>query len=282
MKRGLIADRADATALLLGLLKDLRSGRGHWRDIVLSGRKNSLPIAPEFFIDVNQAVFYKLVTVNNRDVCVDIAACSGVISASLAEEYKTVYALESVDEWVEFMDFRFKQDGIGNAKVLKARLPSLPIKNETADLIIAHDLPRDGWRIDGRKNPRTAFLDILLEARRCLKYGGKIAMAARNSWNMRSLGEGARKRSYAYSYWQYVKLFEKAGLKSIRTYLSYPEHNLPRQIYSMDRQPLSDFYNIYQADNRFNKMIKKFSDLFNKRYIPAFFEKSFYIVGQKQ
>lgn len=282
MRRGLYEGRAGAAALLPGLLKDLRSGRGHWRDIVLSARKHPLSIAPGFFTDINRAVFYKLITVKDREVCVDISACSGVISASLAEEYKTVYALEAVDEWIEFMDFRFKQDGIGNAKALKACLPVLPIKNESVDLIIAHDVPRDGRRGEVRKDSREEFSDILSEAHRCLKYGGKIAAALPNGWNIASFREGARRGSYAHSYWQYIKLFEKAGFKNIKTYLSYPEHNLPRQVYSMDRQPLSDFYNIYHANNRFKKIIKKLSDLLGRRYLTAFFEKSFYLVGQKQ
>lgn len=276
------ASRLDSMPLatMSECLKELRSSGRPWRS-VLQDRRFQVPRDQyRSFTNPQKGTFYRLLSPGRRRAFLEVGARSGIVSACLSEEYERGYALEIDSEFVEFMRLRFLMDSIANVQVLQGDALAIPLPDGSIDLTVIDGAVEWAPPADRRPAAGQVQLKILREIHRCLGAAGKIAIAVENAWDYRSKRGRAHRRS-VHSYFGYRKLLTEAGYSKIRIFVVMPDFHLPIDIYSFDRQSLNELFQKYDSASRAKRAVKRLSDALGVRYLCAYFQRAFYIVGAK-
>ena len=149
----------------------------HWRESI---EELDCPVITQkrsWFLDQAKALFYKNLHLPSKDCFLDIGAGSGVISTELSKSFKEGVAFDHLPEAVRFMKKRVLQDMISNVQVVAGDGLKLPFCNEIFDLTILHGVLEWIASFKQGKNCRKVQRDFLMNNLRCLKKGGKIAIA---------------------------------------------------------------------------------------------------------
>lgn len=198
----------------------------------------------------------------------DMGAGWGGNAFPLCRHVEQVVAVESVPERTEFLSIRKEQEEARNLQVICASVHSLPLPENSFDLIILNGFLE--WAaISKQGQPREIQKEVLAGIRRLLRDQGCVYIGIENRFginmllggndhsNMKytslmprfmaslamRLGSSTRHfhvqaiapsyRTYTYSYWGYLKLLHEAGYHSIevRGALTY---NMPTVMYCLD------------------------------------------------
>ena len=174
----------------------------------------------------------------------------GANSFGLAPYVDAVVACDRNPDRLRFMKARAAQDRVSNMQTLcVSDTPHLPFGDGQFDLVVFSG-SRGSMPAQGSGSPPALQRNFLREAARILKPDGRLLLAVRNRWSLRSwrgqpeettglrfisllprpvadfyaqrrLGEGYRDRTY--SLWGYRRLLNSAGFASSRAYLPLPD-----------------------------------------------------------
>jgi len=187
--------------------------------------------------------------------------------------------LETQPEFVEFMRLRFLEDSISNVRVLQGDALSVPLPDGSIDLAVINGATAWSPQAERQSAPEHTQARILSEIHRCLGPAGKIAIAVENAWDYRS--EKDHVRSHVHSYFGCRRLLAETGYSKIRVFVVMPDYHLPIDIYSFDRQSLNELFQKYDSASRVKRVVKRLSDVLGVRYLWAYFQRAFYVVGTK-
>lgn len=260
------------------LVDQLRSGAGNWRELLAEPRFEALRARERWFDDRQKGMFYRLLSPVRRDAFLEFQAGSGIVSACLAEDFGRGYALERRPLFAEFIRQRMRRDGISNVVVLASHGAEFQLGDGEVDLVAIDD------PLDCDPEP------VLSEARRCLRPQGRLIMAVDNAWCLRrpltaaefsgDSGAGAgreRKRSPP----GYRRLLARSGFRNPRLFVVKSRRQLPIDIYSFHREALAQLYRKYGSRSRAGRLAMAVSRLAGTPYLAAWFQPSYYLVGDR-
>ena len=216
-----------------------------------------------FIADLDRAKWFKMLSLPSESIVLDLGAGLGTISQSIARDGAHVYAVERVEERVQFMRLRFRQEGCTNIKIIRSDIDHLPFSERSFDLIVLNGVLE--WLPFSRKqdNPREAQLYYLGELRKLLKPKGVLYIGIENRFNydfivgapdphigvkfvtvlprwvanlICTIQTGDRYRPYLYSPVGYQKLLAQAGFAESEVFSALPSYNNPRVIRSLESQ----------------------------------------------
>lgn len=234
------------------------------------GWRNAVGAVPEAMRDnimkTERAAFQDVIPIPEGSAILDIGAGMGCLSAELAARHRVV-ALEGVPERARFIALRKRQDGLENLTVINADLNRIRfgagqfdagIVNGVLEWVGLFDLsvPPSAGQIRFLQMLRSAlrpsgFLYIGIENR----IGMSQIMGARDHSGLRYTSllprfvaawvcrRGARYRTelnagyrtYTYSYYGYRRLFRRAGLEIVQTWVAPLGYNLPTWLVPLHR-----------------------------------------------
>jgi SAM-dependent methyltransferase len=237
----------------------------------------------EFVSDLSRADWHKMLALGDKSIALDFGAGLGTISQAISRSCGHVFAVEQVEERVQFMRLRFRQEGCKNITVLRANADTLPFAAGTFDLIVLNGVLE--WLPLSRKDldPRDGQLHYLRTFQKLLKPGGILYVGIENRTDY-SLLLGApdphiairyvailprwiadlvckarirdRYRPYLYSHAGYRKLLSEAGYRSVEIFTAFPSYNKPRKMLNL-REKSDQFVNdFWLTKNRFSRWVK--------------------------
>lgn len=236
-------------------------------------KNNSWKKAAEQF-KVYERFYKKLVDANFVDFLfslpkdskiLDLGAGLGTFSYALASYYKNITIVEPVDERILFNCLRFKQENL-NALLIKANALSLPLKDNSFDLVIMNGLFEWLPFADQKRKPKEVQEDILKKVYNKIKNEGYLYLGIENRFyykyflgykdphtNLRFNSILPRKLAnlyhklvknkpylnYIYSIKGYQKLLKNTGFKEIQVYGAFPSYNHPQFIFDLNKNTLN-------------------------------------------
>jgi SAM-dependent methyltransferase len=226
-----------------------------WKGALLSSVDPEVMRASEMILNLDRANWCLLTELPQTSRVLDLGAGMGANSHALALRYREVVAVEPVVERVNFMQCRFKQEGLRNIQVVRTSLWDLPFGSESFDLISMNGVLE---RVaQGRRgDPRHLQQAALKKAAKLLRPGGVLYIGIDNRLSAgyfvgypdphsrmpwvtilpralahlyaRWRGDPEGYRNYLYSAWGYGRLLRQSGFRSVECYLALPSYNNPR------------------------------------------------------
>ena len=203
----------------------------------------------------------------------DIGAGLGAQSHALACRFREVFALEPVQEQVDFMRRRFAQDGIRNVKILRTSPWDIPFPPGSFDAVVLNGtLP---WLATGREgDPRALQVAALKSAFQLLAPGGYLYLGIENrmfwrsfvgapdvhcglpyvtvlprpvaNWYAKRQGQAEGYRNYTYSTRGYKKLLAAAGFTNAQVYLAMPSYEASRMFLPLKENVFSYYHKNFE------------------------------------
>lgn len=276
--------RAFPVDLMARFVEDLKKQSGDWKALLLEPRYEGLRERQRWFSDRQKAMFYRILSPRRRQAFLELQAGSGVVSACLSEDFERGYSLELRATFADFIELRFRSEGIENVHVLRAgHAAGIPLPESSVDLV-AIDSPLSA-------GPESNGSAVLSEVRRCLRAGGRLIMAVDNSWQLpRPLtsielsGDGGESASMMSprSPAGYCRLLRRAGFDNPRYFVVKPRRQLPIDIYSPHRETLDLLYRKYDRGSPVRRMLKWVSDIARVPYLGSYFQPSYYLLGERR
>ena len=263
------------------LLQDMESKS--WHAAMKSHPSSKVQERYEFVSDLSRADWHKMLALGDTSIVLDIGAGLGTISQAISQSCGHVFAVEQVEERVQFMRSRFQQEGCKNISVLRANADTLPFAAGTFDLIVLNGVLE--WLPLSRKdlNPRKAQLHYLRAFQKLLKPGGTLYVGIENRTNY-GLLLGApdphisisyvtilprwiadwvcrarirdRYRPYLYSHAGYRKLLSEAGYRSVEIFAALPSYNNARKMLNLREKSDRFVDDVWLTKNRFSRWVK--------------------------
>lgn len=237
-----------------------------------------------FINDLSRARWHQLLKLPGNSVVLDLGAGTGTISQALSEHYGQIFSIERVEERVEFMRIRFKQEKCENITIIKSDIDQIPFPENYFDLIVLNGVLEWLPFSKPQDNPRKAQIGYLKALKKLLKPGGTIYIGIENRYNY-SLFLGAPDphisikyvtilprfishlickiktgdwyRPYLYSSAGYRRLLKDAGYLDVDIFASLPSYNEPRQIISLMNQSAEFQEWIWVSKNRLSNFAKR-------------------------
>lgn len=274
--------------LMADLVRELDAGSGDWRQLLLDPRFERLRDRDRWFNDRQKGMFYRLMSSPQRNAFLEIQAGSGIVSACLSEDYERGYAFEHRPVLADFIGHRFRTDGIRNVEVMRMDACSLPLADGSVDLVVIDAPLAAGAFAPGPADAEAAGLSVLREARRCLGPEGRLIMAVDNAWGgSRRLGPAERSGDFGHEGGRmrarnapaYCRLLRNAGFRNARVFVVKTCRQLPIDIYSFHRESLEQLYGKYYSRSRAARFVMWACKLARLPFLAAYFQPSFYLVG---
>jgi SAM-dependent methyltransferase len=242
-----------------------RAGTGDWKAALLNHPEASVQRSAQMVLNVDRSNWHWLLDLPPDSRALDLGAGTGTNSHGLALQYREVVAVEPVMERVQFMQHRFRQEGLANVKILRTSLWDLPFAAGSFDLVAMNGVLE--WVAEGRSgNPGRLQEAALRNAVRMLRPGGYLYLGIENrlclgyfagypdphcglpfvtilprplaDWYARQRGRNGY-RNYLYSSRGYRKLLRKAGFSHVEVYLALPSYNEPKALIPLDGKSFS-------------------------------------------
>lgn len=233
----------------------LRAASTSWRDALLGSSKPAVQRASEMILNVNRANWHLLTDLPIEGRVLDLGAGMGTTSHALSSYCREVVAVEPVAERVQFMKYRFEQEGIRNVRIVRGTLWDLPFSGANFDLIAMNGVLE--WVPQGRQGDPKALQRLALKiVSDLLRPGGVLYLGIENrfvpgyfvgypdphagipwvtvlprrlaQFYARWKGERDGYRNYLYSAAGYRRLLGESGFRSVECYLALPSYNDPK------------------------------------------------------
>lgn len=227
----------------------------HWKTVLLESEDASVRRAAEMILNVDRANWHWLIDLSPESRVLDVGAGLGANSHALARRFREVFALEPVQERVDFMRQRFAQEGIDNVRILKTSLWDIPFPPKSCQLVVLNGVLE--WVATGQAgDPRALQVTALKRVFNLLSPGGYLYVGIENrmpyqyfigapdvhcglpyvtvlprpvaNWYAKRRGQTEGYRNYIYSIRGYRKLLAAAGFQNVQFYLAIPSYNAPR------------------------------------------------------
>lgn len=260
------------------------SAREGWRE---AARRLLPPDLFYYIADPRRAAFQSVFPVPPGGRVLDIGAGLGAIATELARRYR-VLALEGVRERTQMLEIRKAQDNLDNLTIWNADLNSVRLKPGQFDGIVVNGVLEWVALFDPSLGPDDVQVRFLKQLRELLTPGGKIyvAIESRFGWNQirgaidhsglrytsllpRFLARMACRyssnyrsdinagyRTYTYSYYGYRKLFRRAGLKIVETYVSLPGYNEPTDLIPLRTPAIREYVKRAEARHTVRRKVR--------------------------
>ena len=255
-----------------------------WHEIMKDHPASQVRQRYQFISDLTRGDWHKLLALRPDSVALDLGAGLGTISQAISRAVGHVFAVEQVQERVQFMRRRFQQEGCENITVIRASADSLPFAPDSLDLIVLNGVLE--WLPLSRKhdNPRRAQLHYLKRLRELLKPLGTLYVGIENRTEYSLLVGGLdphislrhvavlprpiadlicevkihdRYRTYLYSHWGYKRLFSEAGYRAVEIFAALPSYSQPRKILSLREKSDRFIEDVWFTKNRLSQWVKK-------------------------
>lgn len=118
----------------------------------------------------------------SEQVCLDIGSGWGTLSLGLSRFYKTVYSVERVYERLHFQALRAAGDDIHNVHFLRCNSLTLPLLDNTVDLVVLNGILEWMGLADLKREPDELQLAFLAEVKRVLKPTGMVYIGIENRY----------------------------------------------------------------------------------------------------
>ena len=213
----------------------------------------------------------------------DLGAGLGNYTQIISPHAKHIYAVDRVEERVQFMQKRFQEEGCRNITVVRSDVDSLPFPEGSFDLIILNGVLE--WLPFSRKkaNPREAQIYYLRTMRKLLSASGTIYIGIENRMSYdylrggmdqhvslkyvavlpRFLADvvckrkmGDRYRPYQYTSAGYKRLLRDAGYREAEVYSAFPSYILPKKVVSLRESSIHFAGDVWRTKNRVNLWAK--------------------------
>ena len=269
-------------AIARELLREMRSRS--WHEVMRAHPSEDVRMRYRITSDPGRAGWSELLDIGAESIVLDVGAGLGGISQALSRRYAQVYAIERVEERVQFMKLRFEQEQCQNITVVRADADTLPFPERYFDLIVLNGVLE--WLPFSRKqdNPRDAQLHYIRRLRNLLKPGGVLAVGIENRTDyglllgsedphisiryvavlprivadlICRLKIGDRYRPYLYSHAGYRKLIREAGYKSVEIYGAWPGYANPKKLLSLKKSSIEFVDHVWVTKNPLSRWIKK-------------------------
>jgi len=244
-----------------------RAAEENWKKVLVESPDATVRRAAAMILDLDRANWHFLAGLPADCDVLDLGAGTGTTSHALARHYRQITALEPVLERVQFMRHRFAQENIGNVRIVRSSLWTLPFLPESFDLVAMNGVLE--WVPVGREgDPETVQIEALKNAFRLLRPGGYLYVGIENrfasgyfagyndphaelpwvtilprrmaNWYARQRGRDGY-RNYLYSSRGYHRLLRKAGFTRLKTYLAIPSYNDPRFLIPLEGDEYSNY-----------------------------------------
>ena len=255
-----------------------------WKQVIRDHPSPTVRGYLEWLTDLNRAHWHALANLKSDSVVLDLGAGLGTISYVLSRSYAHVFAVEKVEERVEFMRLRFAQDGCDNITLIRTDIDLLPFPEQSLDLIVLNGVLE--WLPYNRKdlNPREAQLHYLTKLRTLLKPGGTLYVGIENRLSYKffagapdphiwikfvpvlprivsdavcKLKIGDRYRPYTYSHLGYRKLLAQAGFREVEMLTVFPSYHDPKEIISLNSKSELFVKNTWMTKNPLSAAVKR-------------------------
>lgn len=277
-----------------------------WRSALENAECPVLSKKKDWFLNTAKADFYRNLGLEASCRFLDIGAGSGVISAEMSRHCAGGTALDFAEEATAFMKLRFQQDGLGNLHVVRGDALRLPFTSGSFDLVILNGVLEWVAAYTKGQSCRSVQIDFLKETRRCLKPGGRVAIAIENRWDLEHflgasphgeppfvavmprilaravnyLLKGRDYRTYIYGRSGYRRLLNAAGYFNSTVYIAVPNYYAPERAELPKRENIQTIYQERQAQIRRRKM--RVEHLLHKLGLLGFVLPAFYITAENR
>ena len=236
--------------------------QGSWREAVRARfpEKDNMRFG---LLDPQRASWAPMMGLDEHSRALDIGSGYGAITHSLSRFAGEVYSVEAIAERIDFSRERFRQDGIGNVHLVQASATSLPLAENSFDLVVVNGVLEWVGEWDVTVDPRTVQINFLKKICRLLKQDGRLLVGIENRFGLgfllgqldhsgipytslvprpvatfmlsRSsqthyrtrLNTRKQYRTYTYSESGYRKLLSDAGFAEMSSYWADPGYNQP-------------------------------------------------------
>ena len=225
-----------------------------WHQVVYRDLPRRYPDRYRYIFHPIRADWLYLGKGQERGAALDLGAGWGGLSLRLSRLFERVVAVEGVWERIKFASLLFRQEDASNVIPLHADIHSLPLAEESFDLVVMNGVLE--WAALGgeESDPERAQLNLLAKARRMLRPGGTLYIGIENRFALIFLiggrdhgqprGMGVLPRPLAKWYGRlrrlsqrhplthspagYRRLLQQAGFDDIGFYCAFPSYSYPR------------------------------------------------------
>lgn len=294
---------------MAAMVREIAGGDRPWRTAL---REGSVDVPSEVlrWLDNSQrGAFFQLMAPPGGAAFLAVGDESGIISGGLSDDYDRGFLAEMRPLVSEFLEHRFRLDGMGRVAVIREPAVALSLSDGAVDFVAVDGISASTPLSRDSRGSREEQLMLLREMRRCLRPGGRIVVSAENAWSIQRrlnsigvfkghirqfefsskvLGNVAhrlthirRGRGAIHNYFGYKRLMQAAGFANTRVFVVLPDHHLPIDIYSCHSRALDAYYSKYYAGSRVGGWLKKFSAVLGAPHPLAYLEASFYLVAER-
>jgi SAM-dependent methyltransferase len=241
----------------------------YWKTVLLESEDATVKQAAEMILNVDRANWHWLTDLGPQSRVLDVGAGMGANSHALARRFREVFALEPVQERVDFMRQRFAQEGIGNLKILRTSLWDIPFPPKSCDLVVLNGVLE--WIAVGKEgDPKMLQVAALRKAFQLLAPSGYLYVGTENrmqwqhftgatdvhcgmpyvtvlprplaNWYAKRRGQAEGYRNYIYSIRGYRSLLAAGGFTNVQFYLAIPSYDAPRFYVPVKENVFSYYY----------------------------------------
>ncbi len=152
----------------------------NWREVVEENLSKDYQSIIKYIDDDSRADFRVLLPIGKKSTILDVGCGWGSLTIPLAKFYDKVLAFDGIEERVEFVNHRIRQEGLQNVQLFTADFNEIPLPEASVDAVIINGILEWVAVNSSIDNPKEAQCDFLKKIFKILKPGGCIYIGIEN------------------------------------------------------------------------------------------------------